>query len=185
MFEQYWQQIKEHRWVTYAVLGSLFFFYVLIIHIVPLYREIQDTRKTIQNNQQRVAQAQDYQVSYERILESTKRIKDQIEQLVFSQTQDTQLSATIKFLSQSASLKGIELSSIRPQEIVQTSQHIELPIELSMTTQFHKLARFINVIETSEPIIKIESLTLHAQDMTSTQLNVEMTLIVYYLERTA
>ncbi len=184
MFEQYWQQIKDHHWYTYAVLGSLFFFYILIIQIVPLYREIQNTRRTIQNNQQRVTQTQDYQISYDRLLENNKRIQNQIEQLVFSQKQDAQLSTTIEFLSRSAKAKGIDLSSIKPQEAIQTKQRIEFPIELSMTTQFHRLGRFINTLETSEPVIQIKALKIRAQSMTSTLLNGEMTLIVYYLGKT-
>jgi len=183
MFEKYLQQIKDHRWYTYALLSSLFFLYVFISHIIPLYREIDYTKRTIRSNQQRVAQTQDYQISYDRLLEGNKQIQNQIEQLVFSQKQDAQLSATINFLSQSAQAKSIELSSIVPQEAVQIIQHIELPIELKMTTQFHRLGRFINAVETSEPVIKIEAITIRVQSMTSTLLNAEMTLIVYYLGR--
>lgn len=181
MIEKYWQKLREHSWFTIAGLSCLFFVYVLISHIIPLCGEVLDIHKTIEKNRQKIDQVKDWQTMYDQLEGRKKHLKKQIEQFVFSQKQDTHLSRILTFLSKSAKETGVRIQTIKPQEIKKAKTHIELPIQLTLTTRFHQLAHFVNTIETSEPVIKLESVKITAKKMISNLLHVEMTLAVYYL----
>jgi len=179
------KEFKERKWVIISLFGSLFFLYVLFGRIVPLIVEIVDMQKTLQENSDRMDKVDASEITYHQLEEEKRQLQTQIEQFVFGQKQDTHLSKILAYLSRCAKEREIRIVSIKPQDIVTAQRYVIVPIQVNMISRFHDLGYFINRIETSEWIIKIEYLKVAAQNMTSDILHVEMTLLLYFLEKSA
>jgi Tfp pilus assembly protein PilO len=177
----YIDKIKEHFWLVIAGLCGILFLFVLISHLFPMYHEVVSIDREIKDNRQKIDQVYNWEGIYDRLVGKKIHLKKQIEQFIFSRNQDTHLSSIITFLYQTAKEKGIHISTLKPREAIREKRYVKLPIELTMTTQFHKIGRFINTIETSEAIIKIESLKISSTKMISNVLRIEIYLTVFYL----
>lgn len=182
MIESMIRILREHVWHVVAGIVGLLFMIIVVSHLIPFGLEIGKINRTIQQNNDRIRQAQNWKGTFRQLKAQKKYLEKRVEQFVTSQKQDARLSSMIVFLSQSANQCDVHITTIKPREIEKKEQHTELPIELTLTTTYHKLGRFINRIETSDQVIKIKYLKITSQNLTSNQLQVEMVLHFYFLE---
>jgi Tfp pilus assembly protein PilO len=185
MIDSIIRMLREHVWWVATGIAGLFFIILLVGHLLPYGMEISKIHNTIQQNDHRIRQAQNWKDTFRHLKAQKKHLEKRVEQFVSSQKQDARLSSMIVFLSQSANQSDVHISTIKPREIEKKEQHTELPIELTLTTTYHRLAQFINQIETSDQVIKIKYLKIISQNLTSNQLQVEMFLYFCFLEYSA
>ncbi len=185
MIESIVQMFREHVWRVAAGVIGLLFVVVIVSHLLPFGLEINKIYSTIRQNNHRIRQAQNWKGTFRQLKAQQMYLEKRVEQFVISQKQDTQLSSVIAFLSESANESGVRISTIKPHEIEKKKQHAELPIELTLTTTYHKLGQFINIIETSNQVIKIRYLKIESRNLSSNQLKVDMVLHYYFLEYSA
>jgi Tfp pilus assembly protein PilO len=181
MIETLIKQVRDHLWLTIAAVGGLFFFIIFIDHVIPSVGEIMETHRTIQGHRRKIRQVDDWQANYDQLSSRKHDLTERIDQFIFNRRQDTHLSQILTFLSQCAKERRVYILRITPLEIEKAKRHVEVPIRLHLTARFHDLGRFINTIETSTPIIKIDRISIIAESMASHILEVDMTLCVYYL----
>jgi type IV pilus assembly protein PilO len=182
MIESFIHVLREQFWRIIAGIAGLLFIMIFVSHLLPFGGEIGKINRTIQQNNNRIHQAENWKGTFRQLNAQKKHLEKRVEQFVSSQKQDTQLSSMIAFLSESAKQSGVLISAIQPREIEKKKQHTELPVELTLLTTYHKLGKFINIIETSEQVIKIRYLKIVSRNLSSNQLQVEIVLHYYYLE---
>jgi Tfp pilus assembly protein PilO len=85
------------------------------------------------------------------------------------------------FLSGAAKAHDVGILTFKPQAIKTYPRHVELPIQLEMAACFHALGQFINTLETTSAVIKLERLQMASKAMASNLLHVQMTAVVYYI----
>lgn len=185
MIESIFRMLREQFWHIIAGMVGLLFIIIIVCHLLPFGLEIGQINRTIQENNKRIHQARNWKGTFRQLKAQKKHLEKRVEQFVTSQKQDTQLSAMIVFLSESARESGVRISTIKPLEIEQKKQHAELPVELTLSTTYHRLGKFINVIETSDQVIKIRYLKIASPSLASNQLQVDMILHYYFLEYSA
>ena len=181
MDEKYLKLIKEHRWLVLSVASGLLFVIIFFSHIVPSAGEILELRRRIQKCHEKITSVDTGSLEHQRIEKNKLAVKDKIEEFVFNQNQDSHMPQLLAFLMQCAKEKDVCILQIQPKQPKKEKRHVEVPIQLILTARFHRLGAFINAIETSKPIIKVEVVSMTSKKMISNMLNVEMTLVVYYL----
>jgi len=173
--------LKARRWLIVSVLTLLAFLYIFISQVLPLAANVLSLANDRRASREQIAQAQDWEIASQQLQREKARLNQKIESLVYSQNQDTQLSGILTPLHTAAKAQEIALQVIKPQPVKTFERHLELPIQLELTTRFHALARFINALETSPTIIKIEKLKMSSSGLAASALQVQMTIVVYYL----
>ena len=181
MFDRIIQITKEHQWLLLTVLSGIGMILVLFGHIIPGFVEVHETQAEIRTCENKIAQAAQWQSNAEELEQNTLRLRNQIRQFVFQQKQDTHQSMMIQFLSKVSDENGVTIAGIEPGEVIKEKQHFELPVHLKLETTFHKLGRFINRLENAEHIIRIHDLKINSNRMTSSKLDIDIILHVYYL----
>lgn len=180
--ENFWEIVKEHRWRVILYLSVLLFLYLLFAYLVPSVKELLQLEHAIRENNRRIQEVEEWQEKSVLLKAHNRKLKKQLDQLLFNYRQPFQVSAIMSFLNQAAEKSGIDFLTIKPQKKKVYKRHQTLPIQLEINACYHSLARFINNLETSSILIKIERLRIFSQSMVSNQLRVEMTISVYYQE---
>ena len=181
MDEKYLKLIKEHKWSVLSIVSGLLFIIIFFSHVAPSVGEILSIHRQIQECRQKIAGVNTESLEHKRIEQDKLVLKDQIEQFVFDQNQDSHMPQLLALLMKCAKKKGICILKIQPEQHRKKKRHVEVPIQLILTSKFHQLGSFINAIETSKPIIRVEEVSMTSKNITSNMLDVEMTLVVYYL----
>lgn len=181
MDDKYLNLIKQHRWPVLSVVSGLLFIIIFFSRVVPSIGEILEVHRQIQECREKIAGVDTGNLEHQRIEQDKLALKGKIEQFVFDQNQDSQMPQLLAFLMECAKEKDVCILKIQPEPSRRKRRHVEVPIQLILTTKFHQLGAFINAIETSKPIIRVESVSMSSKTMTSIMLDVKMTLVVYYL----
>ena len=174
--------LKEHRWKLFLILSVLFFAYAFVEFVVPTASSVIYVWNKTKEYHRKISQVhKEDTTDYYQLKKKKKKLQKEIQEFVFNQNQQTHLSNILSFLSQSARKEGVRILSIKPQSAAKVKKHIELPIEVDVTTKFHRLGRFLNNIETSDSIIRVKSIDITAKNITSNILYTKIILVVYYL----
>lgn len=173
--------LKTRRGLIVSALALLAFLYILISQVLPLAAGVLALAQDLRASREQIAQARDWEIASRQLQREKAGLKQKIENLVYSQNQDTQLSGILTALHIAAQAQEIVLQVIKPQPAKTFERHLELPIQLELNTRFHALARFINALETSPIIIKIDKLKMSSSGLAANALQVQMTIVVYFV----
>lgn len=175
------QWLKSHHWYALTGLFGLLCVYAIPREIIPQIVEISDMRNAIAENETRLAQVEEWDWTIRHMEKKKDKLHKQIENLVFSQQQKNQFSNIYAFLSENAGSRAVTLINIKLGESEPGDCYVRLPIALRLRGTYHDLAKYINALETSEPIIQIASWSVEAKDMTEADLTARMVIRVYFL----
>ncbi|MBN1781871.1 type 4a pilus biogenesis protein PilO [bacterium] len=173
--------LTEHRWYTLAGMVGLLCLYALTGELIPRTAELIRMRKDISENRSRIAQVEEWDFALQRMNRRKQSLNKQIETLVYSRQEKNQFSDIYAFLSGSAARVDVTLMYVRPGESEPGNRSVRLPILIRLNARYHALARYMNALETSDPIIQIESCMIEARDMTSEDLTIDLKIWVYFL----
>jgi Tfp pilus assembly protein PilO len=173
--------LDDHRWLVMTTLAVLLFAYAMVSQVLPSSIELVQMYHARRDNRQKLADAESWQDKALAIGRKNEKIKTEIAQLVFSKGRDSQVSNIVAFLSEAAKAHDVGILTFKPQAIKTYPRHVELPIQLEMAACFHALGQFINTLETTSAVIKLERLQMASKAMASNLLHVQMTAVVYYI----
>ncbi len=179
--ERHIKWLDDHRWLVMTMLASLLFAYAMVSQVIPSSLELVRIYHALRDNRQTLADADKWPRITNAVKRKNEKIKTEIAQLVFSKGRDSHVSKILAFLSQAAKAHDVGILTFKPQAIKTYPRHVELPIQLEMTTHFHALGQFINTLETAPAVIKLERLQMASKEMASNRLHVQMTVVVYYV----
>lgn len=171
--------LKARRWLLITGLALLAFLYIFISRVFPLVAEVLSLADERRESRAQIAPANDWEITAQQLQQEKARLNQKIENLVYRQNQDAQLSGILTTLHTAAQAQELALQVIKPQPVKTFERHLELPIQLELT------ARFINALETAPTIIKIEKLKMSSSGLAASALQAQMTIVVYFVTQTA
>ncbi|MEE9316451.1 MAG: type 4a pilus biogenesis protein PilO [bacterium] len=102
----------------------------------------------------------------------------------FSTADTTQL---LDRVSQAAEEAGIKIEGFNPLSAVPTEQYLELPLKISLRCEYHKLGRFLSLIESSKEFIWVKELKMQKATATDPRApkipRINLTVSGFYLEK--
>ncbi|MGH7601806.1 MAG: type 4a pilus biogenesis protein PilO [bacterium] len=177
--------LDGHRWLVMTILAMLLCAYAIVSQVMPSSLELVQIYHALRDNRQKLAKADEWPRMANAVKRKNEKVKTEIARLVFSKSQDSQVSNILAFLSQAANAQDAGILTFKPHAVKTYPRHVELPIQLEMTAHFHALGQFINTLETATSVIKLERLQMLSKEMASNRLHVQMTVVVYYVAPTA
>lgn len=182
MIEQYRQLISDRIGTLIQAIGILVFCMITISYTLPLVGEIWSLHQDNQKKINSINKSNESQRNLSLVDSARIKIRQQIDQLVFSNNQESQLSKILSFLSLSAKENKIDLLTVKPNEPQQFDRHVELSIQISLTATYHGLGRFISAIENASYITKVEKLTISTKTIISKKLDAEILFVFHFLK---
>lgn len=181
--ERYLKILEEHRWRVFIVTAMLLFVLTVFMQIIPLCAEVWQIYGAIKENQHKVENADEWRANAARIKDEYQRTKLQIDELVIGQGKANQLSRILAFVEKAAREHSLCILSVKPQTLRTYERHIELPLQLELTTNFHGLVHFLNALEAATTsVTKVENVKVQSKDLTSHVQITQLMLVVYYLK---
>jgi Tfp pilus assembly protein PilO len=183
MFANLIEIYQEKKWKIYT--GCFFFLLVWALWsaLIPRISQTIRSYSEIQNIQTRMKQAENWETTVSKLKAENIKLKSILTEIQVQAPHDDELSYILDFLSTSAEKTKVRFVSIKPQEIEQHAQHRSIPIFMELRSSFHNLTKFLNLLETSKNIIKIERAEIKTKGILSTELLVRMAIEVLYLKR--
>ncbi len=181
--EQYLKKLEEYRWRVFMIAALLLVVFAIFNQIIPLGAEVWQIYGAIKENQQKVENADEWRANAVRIKNEYKRTKLQMDELVIGQGNANQLSRILAFVEKAARERGLRILSAKPQALRTYERHIELPLQLELTANFHGLGYFLNALETAATgVIKVENMKVQSKDLMARSQTAQLMLVVYYLK---
>lgn len=88
----------------------------------------------------------------------------------------------LRLLARDAQKHRIAMSTLSPQTVVSQQYFNEMPFNVTLTTNYHSLARFLSAVGQGERLMGMRNLTLNAssaKDDPHTTVSVTVTLVAY------
>lgn len=144
--------------------GSVFLMFVLI-----LLTEIPDRWSSTIGLFKQFQEKESQLASPEQLLEKRLSLMQKKRSLVSqlgNETMDFEDTAAglYDFLNAIAQRSGLRLNSVVPEEGVNSAAIAEIRFEISARSRFHKIARFVNGIESGPFALRINRLQIEAED---------------------
>ncbi|MFO7889354.1 MAG: type 4a pilus biogenesis protein PilO [bacterium] len=175
--------IKEHQWKVLMYLCGLLFLLVIIKVIIPGIKQIGTIKDSIKEHQEKIDLAYRKTDALYALKRSKKNLGEEIQHLANNQKEGREISTILNFISESARKNGVEIQTLQVEEISPKKNHLELPLQCTIKGTFHPLCFFINSMENSDLIINIENLKMAKKHIARDDLQIEITLRVFYLRR--
>ncbi|MCK5148070.1 type 4a pilus biogenesis protein PilO [bacterium] len=173
----------QYRWPIIG--GSVFFLALLLVLdcVLPVMADISEIRQSTKGNMHRARSVSRCEEQIPGLIHDNERLGKVVDELVLSQNEDAHISRLVKMLGQKAKANRIRIISIDPKTRVSEDGVISLPIHLEFNATFHNVGRFINAIEQSKSLIRVDEIKLESIKIASTILKVEAVLIIYFAGR--
>jgi len=172
-----------NRWRTlifFSLVGAVL---IIFFRITPDVMKIIEIQKQLHKSKLRIREAIRVEQNLGQIEQRQQEIKKQIENTVFDENQETQLSTILQQISRAASAEEVRVERMKPGVVERKPTHVELPLELDVSCRYHPIGRFLNRLETSQPVMKVKTVAIQAESIVSSRLDARIHVLVFYLEQ--
>lgn len=177
-----WKTFLKYRWVILYFFSVGCFCLIFIFRIIPDISDMIRKKSVLSERNELIQQAFQVELQMDQYKTERTRLGNQLEHMVLSQDEEARLSTILNAISNVAKATKVRIRRIKPDQVRPMQSHFELPIEIDMASEYHALGRFLNRLETGQPIIRVESFDIRSESMLSAQLEIQINIVVLYLE---
>lgn len=160
-------RLRRRQWLAIGVGGGLIVLGVVWWVLFPRGMSAYHSYQAWQEQQDRIQSARDWKVQLTKLEAETRRLRQQLDTLFISLPEGDRMSVVLKELQTHAEWTGIRLRSVQPRTKVSHEMYEEVPLDVAFAGSYHSIGRFIDRIERSKYLIKVEKLTLETEDLIS------------------
>lgn len=153
--------------------------YTAYSSLLPQIAEVVNRISALRRNQAQIEQAADWAGTIRRLKAANKQLLSRLNASYIRAPQNDELSPVLSLLSETAKETGVRFKAIQPQPVRDFPTYRVLPIEIELEGRFHAIARFLNGLERSKKIIKLETFELQTTDLVSTEINGTMRVGIF------
>ena len=150
---------KNAWWLRPLALATLMLAMCLYA-VHPLYLKCLDAVDTFGASIDKVKASREWEKNRKQIEALNTEYKADIEKIKLGMSRERKLSALYNLLNTSAKASGVDLASLKPGAETEGERSFVIPFEITMRTDYHRAAKFINELENSGSIIRIKELSL-------------------------
>ena len=173
-----------HKWKIYTSIFIILLIWSIFSSLLPQIMVIIENNSEIENNRFRIEQAENWGSVVGHLKTENKKLKTLLQDIYIKAPQNDELSQIMSLLSDAAKKTDVNYSTINPQDVKIFNGYRVVPIILELNCSYHDFAKFLNFIETSKNVIKVEQFNIKTDDFVSSKLNVLITILVLYLNKT-
>lgn len=178
---------KKHLFAAAITLSMalLGFFYFKLYK--PMLVNTRQTAKQVSEKKRDITQSQDLSEKQAKLEREIRVLNKKIERYQEGLEQRADIPKLLSELNKLADEIGVKLVSIKPGEstrvpIPDTEQYfLEIPIEIEIKSGYHQFGRFVNKIENSRWVIRIEEFSIKRASGEEWIHDIDLNLSVYAL----
>ena len=176
-------KLKRKRWIILYYLAIGGFCLIGFFRILPDVLTAFDMQSMLSENNLLIEQAESIDMHMDEYEQQRTNLGSQLENMVLSQDREAQLSTILDKISSVAKEAKVQIQRIKPHQVMRKTSHSELPIDIVVASDYHALGRFLNRLETGQPVIKVRSFEIRSESMLSYRLDTQINVTVLYLEQ--
>ncbi|MEW6687170.1 MAG: type 4a pilus biogenesis protein PilO [Candidatus Edwardsbacteria bacterium] len=175
--------LKEKKetilWLGGISLTAVVVFFLLYLPLIGVIsRTVQRWHTTVQKIDE--SKRMIAQINY--LTKQNSLLKEQLLKFNRSLTGEEELSNLLKTLIESAKKSDVDFISIRPLKERDKERHKELPFRLELTSKYHNLGKYINLLHKSGSLIKIEEISLSSEKTTPPEVEVKIGGVAFFIK---
>ena len=152
--------LRTHRWPAATGLALLAAAYVLVAEVAPQAVEARRLIAEQAHRRARLELAAGWGAEVARLDAERRRMERAFSARFVSLPQSGQASLVLHALQEAADSAGVLLEEIRPIGEEAHAVHQELSLQLRLTGRFHAALAFVNALERSRYLIKVEEVEI-------------------------
>lgn len=157
------------RWPLLAGAVFVLSLYLVATELWPRAAQAVDLWRTWRANEARIESGQGATEQVAVLRAEERLMQARFTRLAVRLPRRDQMSAILEGLRRRAEASGVRLVELRPSSVlVQRPTFDELPLEIELAGPFHGIGRFVDQVERSEGLIRVEALRLVRPERTGT-----------------
>ncbi len=155
---QHW--LKVHYWQGVAGLSGGLIVLLFFLEVRPQITYLIDTIRDIHVNESKSQEVQNWEVMQAKLESKEEALQRQLNSLYIAIPRNDQMSVILECLQESNSGLELSLRQIKTKPPMKFASHQEQPVNVSAYGGFHAVGLFIDRIEKSPYLIKVEALQI-------------------------
>jgi len=128
--------------------------------ILSLLREEQEVKKELIEKEKQLQEAKERERILPQLQEQIAKTEEEIAEVERRLPNDKRAPELFRELNYLAEVAHQQYKSMDAKEVKDQGTYIEIPLEISLTADYHNLGRYINMIERSKRFAKVDQLEI-------------------------
>lgn len=175
--------LRDRKWVALSAGGLAVASGILLWVAVPRARSAYASYRAWQQKEARIRSAQHWKRQLRRLRGEQKKLRRRLDSLFVRVPEGDQMSSLLTVLQKHARHAGVSLRRVQPQARTVHASYEELPLSVALTGRYHSIARFVDRVERSRYLMRVERMLLRAERMVSDTLRAQVRLSLVTLRR--
>jgi len=174
--------IQACRWRALTGSAACLVGYLLIADGWPRAAWTYTSFGTWRQQRAKIASVAEWEVRGAQLDGRKRLLQRRFADLYVNVSSSDQISVLLQVLQESAAAIKIELREIRPAERMALPGYEALPFQVVLHGRFHKIGRFIDYLEQSPYVVKVQQIHLQRASPSSEELRAEVSFSVIVLK---
>lgn len=154
-------------------------------YIIPEFSKTLKLYSDLQEQKAQIASVQNWQSRLDQLNEQQEKLEDYLSKIFLNLPENDQMSTIVDQVFKEAAAGNVKIIQLRPSEYIQHDRYLEIPISLQVRGDYHEIAQFVNRIEHSKYLMKVEQVNISSEDEPDAPLNGQLSMKVIILKRNA
>lgn len=154
--------LRLHRWAAYAAAGGLLVLWLLAAEVGPRVEAAVARWQDWQAQRERLASVVTWEIEQTHIQARRLYLRQRFSSLYVNLPRGDQMSIMLGELQRHAARRKVRLEAVRPGESIGHPSYDELPVAVALQGTYHAVGRFVDDIERSPYLMKVESIDVEA-----------------------
>ncbi len=175
--------VKLYHWRFVGVSWAVFSLWLLMLEIIPRATVVVETYHQWQLNKAEILKMEVWETQRFQLEQQITLLDTQVKALYISIPRNDQMSVILDCLQESSQDIALSLQQIKTGTPVTKNAHQEQPLSVIAKGTFHALGTFIDRLELSPYLIKVESLQIEREGKLKGDLIAALELQAIVVER--
>lgn len=169
------------QWILGGIIVAAFVLFYAVAYY-PQNRQLQAIQDQIRSRQRELQTNQSQASKLPRVREQVDRLRARLERFDKRMPPQPELGQFIRDINQISHRSSMRKLSVQPGATRKNDLFSEMPVNLSFEGDFLGIFAFLQQAEDMERLTRIRALSIHGKDMTRGDVEVRVSMNIYFAE---
>lgn len=177
------EYFQNNRWKAAGLGIVLFVIFLGWGYIIPEIRETYQLYSSLQEQKAEIASVQNWQSRLNSLNQQQEKLEDYLSRMFLNLPENDQMSTIVDQVFKEAESGNVKITQMRPAESIEHDSYLEIPVFLQVQGSYHEIGQFVNRVERSKYLMKVEQVDIQSEDEQNSLLHSQIALKVIILKR--
>ena len=178
------EYIRHNKWQLTGMGCIVIFIYFLAAYFIPEFKNTLQIYQNWQEQEEKIASASNWENRLDQLNDQHKELESFFSKIYVSLPDDDQMSAIVNHVFNEAEAVDLKLNQMRPAARIEEESHIQIPLAITLRGNYHQIGRFVNAIELSNYLMKVDEIKIREEREPGAPLVGEILIKVIILKKT-